>query len=207
MQVTQKMLTKSHTGPISIGVDTNCRFVRIYKEGKVIMRTILVALAITVLAWGCGGGPPVDETTQSPTMSGNQGDESGGQPGDAERPDRGSVESQMDAMRGMKTIYFDFDKYNLRDDARNTLDRNAEILRANPDLKITIEGHCDERGTNEYNLALGENRAKAARDYLVRLGIDPSRISIISYGEERPVALGHDEAAWAQNRRGEFDVQ
>jgi peptidoglycan-associated lipoprotein len=181
---------------------------RFYKEGKVIIRNILAALVIAVLAWGCpGDGPPEGEMTDSPTASGTQGSESGSQPGDADRPDRGTVESEMDATRGLKTIYFDFDKYNLREDARNTLDRNAEILRANPDLGITIEGHCDERGTNEYNLALGENRAKAARDYLVRLGIDRSRISIISYGEERPVAHGHDEASWAQNRRGEFDVQ
>jgi peptidoglycan-associated lipoprotein len=106
--------------------------------------------------------------------------------------------------RGLKTIYFDFDKYNLRDDARRQLDANADILRNSTDMNIVIEGHCDERGTDEYNLALGERRAQAAREYLVRLGIDAARINVISYGEERPVAPGHDEESWALNRRGEF---
>lgn len=168
-------------------------------------RTILAILAIGMLILGCGKGqPPVGEMTQTPGASDTERDQTTREPGEADRPDRGEVLSTAEALAGLKTIYFDFDKYNLRDDARRSLDRNAEILRANPDVKIVIEGHCDERGSHEYNLALGENRAKAARDYLTRLGIDVSRITIISYGEERPVALGHDEESWAQNRRGEF---
>lgn len=106
----------------------------------------------------------------------------------------------------LKTIYFDFDKYDLRPDARKTLEENAKVLRENPTWKILIEGHCDERGSNEYNLALGERRARAAMEYLVQLGIDPSRLSIVSYGEERPVDPRHCEEAWAQNRRCEFVV-
>jgi len=101
-------------------------------------------------------------------------------------------------------IYFDFDRYSLREDARHALAANAEVLRKNSGLEILIEGHCDERGTVEYNLALGEKRAKTAKDYLVRLGIEPSRIRVISYGEERPASPGHDERSWALNRRGEF---
>ncbi len=105
-----------------------------------------------------------------------------------------------------KVVYFDFDKYNLRPDARAALDHNYELLKQFPSAVIKIEGHCDERGTVEYNLSLGEKRAKAAQDYLIGLGIDPNRISIISYGKERPVDPGHNEEAWAKNRRAEFRV-
>jgi len=98
-------------------------------------------------------------------------------------------------------VFFDFDKYNLKPPARSTLEKQAVWLKKYPALGITIEGHCDERGTREYNLALGERRANAAKDYLIALGIASDRIKTISYGKERPVALGSNEAAWAQNRR------
>lgn len=101
-------------------------------------------------------------------------------------------------------IFFDFDKSDLRPEARTTLQQKAEILRQYPDIRVRIEGHADERGTVEYNLALGERRANAARAYLIDLGIDPDRLTTISYGEERPLAEGHNEAAWQQNRRDEF---
>ena len=100
--------------------------------------------------------------------------------------------------------FFDFDSYALREDAKAALDRDAKLLRDNPDVSITIEGHCDERGTVEYNVALGEKRSGAARDYLVNAGVGPSRIQTVSYGKERPFAEGHDETAWAQNRRAHF---
>jgi peptidoglycan-associated lipoprotein len=103
-------------------------------------------------------------------------------------------------------VYFDFDKADLRPDARQALNANVQVLRSNGQLRFTVEGHCDERGVNEYNLALGERRARAVRDYLVAAGIDPTRISIISYGKERPFVLGHDESAWKLNRRGHFIV-
>ena len=105
-----------------------------------------------------------------------------------------------------QTVYFDFDKYNLRSDAKADLDQNYELLKEFPDAIIKIEGHCDERGTVEYNLSLGERRSKATQDYLVGLGIEPHRISIISYGKERPVDPRHNEDAWAKNRRAEFRV-
>lgn len=98
-------------------------------------------------------------------------------------------------------VFFDFDKYDLKPTARATLQGQAAWLNKYPSVTVTIEGHCDERGTREYNLALGERRAQAAKDYLVSLGINPARVSTISYGKERPVALGHNEAAWSQNRR------
>jgi len=98
-------------------------------------------------------------------------------------------------------VFFDFDKYNLKTDARGILEKQAVWLKMYPQLSITIEGHADERGTREYNLALGERRANSVKDYLAALGVPSSRIRTISYGKERPVALGSNEAAWAQNRR------
>ncbi len=98
-------------------------------------------------------------------------------------------------------VFFDFDKAILKPQAQRTLERQAAWLKKYPNVTVTVEGHADERGTREYNLALGERRATAVKNFLVALGIDPSRISTISYGKERPVALGHNEAAWAQNRR------
>ncbi|TNE28952.1 MAG: peptidoglycan-associated lipoprotein Pal [Alphaproteobacteria bacterium] len=99
-------------------------------------------------------------------------------------------------------VFFDYDQYTLRSDARETIERQATWLKQHGHLTFVIEGHCDERGTREYNLALGERRAQAVRNYLVALGIEPSRIQVISYGKERPAALGANPNAWAQNRRG-----
>lgn len=106
----------------------------------------------------------------------------------------------------LSRVHFDFDKYDIRPDDAKILEKNAEVLKAYPEVRIKIEGHCDERGTNEYNLALGEKRAITARDYLARLGIEEEKISIISYGEERPLVPAHNESAWAKNRRAEFVV-
>lgn len=105
-------------------------------------------------------------------------------------------------------VYFNFDSSDLSKPSRDTLSRNGEILlKENKDVKIRIEGNCDERGSAEYNLALGERRAKAAEKYLVTLGVQPDRLSIISYGKERPAVQGEDEAAWSKNRRDEFVIQ
>jgi len=104
----------------------------------------------------------------------------------------------------LQDIFFDFDKSNIRDDQRAALNGDMAWLKANPTAKVIIEGHADERGTNEYNLALGERRAKVTRDYLVAIGVGAERISTVSYGEERPFVLGHDESAWKWNRRGHF---
>jgi peptidoglycan-associated lipoprotein len=104
----------------------------------------------------------------------------------------------------LKDIFFDFDKSNIKDDQKAALNDDVAWLKANPSAKVLIEGHCDERGTVEYNQALGEKRAQAARDYLVAAGINDSRMQVISYGKERPFDPGHDEAAWAKNRRAQF---
>jgi len=103
-------------------------------------------------------------------------------------------------------IHFDFDRSNIRPDDASTLDQKVAILQANPDLRIRIGGHCDERGSDEYNLALGNRRAQSAKQYLVSHGIDASRIETQSWGEERPLVDGHDEGAWSQNRRDEFEI-
>lgn len=98
-------------------------------------------------------------------------------------------------------VFFDYDSATVAANAQKTLSRQAEWLAANPSVSITIEGHCDERGTREYNLALGERRAAAVKNYMVSLGVDRSRISTISYGKERPEELGSSESAWSKNRR------
>ena len=104
----------------------------------------------------------------------------------------------------LSTVYFPFDSFSLSGEARSVLKTNDDWLKGNPNVSIQIEGHCDERGTTEYNLALGERRANAARDYLLKLGVPRNRLSVISYGEERPSDPGHDESAWGRNRRAEF---
>jgi len=101
-------------------------------------------------------------------------------------------------------VFFDLDSYTLRDDAKVALDKAAKLLRDNAGTSLTVEGHCDERGTVEYNQALGEKRANAARDYLVAAGVPAARVQSLSYGKERPFAEGHDESSWAQNRRAHF---
>ncbi len=103
-------------------------------------------------------------------------------------------------------IFFDYDQYNIRADQRNTVEALAAWLDTNPSVTLTLEGHADERGTREYNLALGERRANSVRDYLIALGTNPGRLSVVSFGEERPAVLGSTESAWAQNRRSAFVV-
>ncbi|MBW1722725.1 MAG: peptidoglycan-associated lipoprotein Pal [Deltaproteobacteria bacterium] len=113
------------------------------------------------------------------------------------------LQMEIEAFESSK-IYFDFDKSELKPEARAILDKKAAWLREHPEFNLRIEGHCDERGTNEYNLALGERRANAAFNYLNALGVSSSRMSTVSYGEERPVDPRHNEEAWAKNRRDEF---
>ena len=122
-------------------------------------------------------------------------------PGTPPRP------SEFSANAALKDVYFDFDKYDIRPGDAKILDANAGWLKQNDSMLVLIEGHCDERGTNEYNLALGERRAKATMNYLVAQGIQANRITIISYGEERPVCTEKSESCWAQNRHSHFLVK
>jgi len=165
------------------------------------MRSFLTLLAtaalIAFMVVGCAKKPQVVPPTKQTTT------ETKPPVTPVENPtDQGKVESGSSPM--FKTIYFDFDRYNLRDDAKANLKKNVDVMKQDQNLKITVEGHCDERGTVEYNLALGERRAKSARDYMVSMGVKADRVSAISYGKERPVAFGHDEDAWAKNRRDDF---
>lgn len=116
------------------------------------------------------------------------------------------IEGEVFETKMLKRIHFDFDKYDIRLEDTESLKQNAAVLKRFPSVKIQIEGHCDERGTGEYNLALGERRAHSAKEYLVSLGVDENRISTISYGKEKPLDPGHNEEAWAKNRRDEFVV-
>lgn len=115
-------------------------------------------------------------------------------------------ERAASAASGLKPIYFDFDKSFIRDDAKAVMKANADWLKANPQAKVRIEGNCDERGTREYNQALGQRRASSAKKYLTDLGISAKRITLISYGKEKPVCTESDEACWQKNRRDEFVV-
>jgi len=120
----------------------------------------------------------------------------------------GDRERRLGEARGAVTaaIYFDFDRAEITDQARTTLDAKLPILTANPAIRIRIAGNTDSRGSDEYNLALGQRRAAAAKRYLVQQGVDAGRIEVVSYGEERPAAQGEDETAYAQNRRDEFEI-
>lgn len=119
--------------------------------------------------------------------------------GNLTKPETATVQASP-----LETVYFDFDSWLLTATTRDALVRNADWLRKNPDVAITVEGHTDERGADAYNLALGEHRAKSALKYLVNLGIDVGRMEIVSYGEEKPADDGKEESAWAKNRRVEF---
>ncbi len=171
-------------------------------RNRIGLGVLLVALVAMFVVAGCGGRKAVEQPAVEPAET----------PPPVQQPVEPPVkepEVQPQDMRApvLEDVFFDFDKYNLTPEARATLEKNAAELRRRSDVMITIEGHCDERGTKAYNLALGEKRAKAARDYLVSLGIAASRIAIVSYGEERPFDPGHNEAAWAKNRRAHFVIR
>ena len=124
---------------------------------------------------------------------------------DVAPPTRGDVVDTANVPAYLsQEIYFAFDKFNLTQNAKEILDAKIAFMKQNPEFAVTIGGHCDERGTAEYNMALGERRANAAKKYMVDNGIAPNRIGVISYGEEQPANSAHNEAAWAQNRRDTF---
>lgn len=163
----------------------------------------VVALAVTLIATGCSRKraetEPRERTDPPPVTTNPQPTED---PNAAAEAERRRFEMAMEDLRG--PIYFDFDRSDLRSEAREELQRKAQVLRDYPEVRVRIEGHADERGTVEYNLALGERRADAARAFLIDLGIDPDRMTTVSYGEERPAVEASNEAAWQRNRRDEF---
>jgi len=160
---------------------------------------IAALVALTAIA-GCGGKKAAD-TAPPPTEPANN------TPVVEEATDMTETTPSTDVVpTSLSDVFFDFDSYSLTSEAKGTLEVNANDLKNATAGTITIEGHCDERGTKAYNLALGEKRANAARDYLVALGVNASRINTVSYGKERPFADGHDESAWAKNRRAHFVI-
>ena len=170
----------------------------------VLSSVTLVALILTFLFVGCAKEEPPPPTTEPPPRPVAPPPPP---PAPTPPPPPGpSISQQAFQEFQNQDISFDFDKYDLRTDARTVLDRKASFLNQNSSVRVQIEGHCDERGTNEYNLALGERRANAAKQYLTTAGISAGRLSTISYGEERPLDPGHNEAAWARNRRAHFVI-
>ena len=180
------------------------------------LRAILatVVLGGLFVVTGCKTVPPAPEQSgqQAPSFEkpAERVEETGGF-GQANPSEKGfgdelpsTLADKLNAQGILQTIHYDFDSSDLRGDAKTTLNDNAAQIRQHAPLAVRIEGHCDERGTVEYNLALGDRRARAARDYIVSLGIPANRLRTISYGKERPVDPGHNESAWGQNRRAEF---
>ncbi len=165
-----------------------------------LMMVLVMAFAVT----GCGGSdainedptdldvPPVTNTDPDPVI---------------ENPTNDTPVDTKPMKAELTDVFFAFDSYSLTTEGRSTLQGNADALKQFPDSRVVIEGHCDERGTKSYNLALGEKRAQAAKDYLVRLGVSGNRITVISYGKEKPFAMGSNESAWAKNRRAHMVVK
>ncbi|MFO7983204.1 MAG: peptidoglycan-associated lipoprotein Pal [Desulfuromonadales bacterium] len=169
---------------------------------------LMVALAFS-LSFGCAKQPTADEASEETTSQASQTEADRTSAADRSSMSESEISESEKAARelSLKRIYFDFDRYTLSSDARKKLENNAKFLRANPRAEVQIQGHTDERGSDSYNLALGEKRARAAHDYLVSLGISEARLSIISYGEERPMVPESNEEAWAKNRRVEFVIR
>jgi len=172
---------------------------------KLLAQTILVGFITAFLSTGChhGGGAGANPAGGPGSESSVPGIGSGGEQGVGVRPMVGA--DGLPEHGQFPAVLFDFDSARIRPSEDSKLEAVAAYLKANPG-KLVIEGHCDERGTAEYNRALGERRALAARDALVKLGVDAGRMSTISYGKDRPADPGHDETAWAKNRRCEFVV-
>jgi len=181
-------------------------------------RMVYYCAVLILTVGGCAPSTATKPNTSSPSTGSQdaggqwQGEGARGKTGesttspgslDALRQGQGSA---TPASSPLKDVFFDFDRYDLKSDARDTLRANADWLKGNPSARIEIEGHCDSRGTAEYNLALGAKRAQAAKDYLATLGISPERLSTISYGAEIPVCREDDESCWSRNRRARLVI-
>jgi peptidoglycan-associated lipoprotein len=169
---------------------------------------LVLILSISLLAlWGCPKKAEVTTAPEAPKEAPAPQEEAKPEAAPAPAPAKEEVkERAAAAAEGVQPIYFDFDKSFIRDDAKPVMKANAEWLKANPKVKIKIEGNCDERGTIEYNQALGQRRATSAKKYLTDMGIAASRISLISYGKEKPICRESNETCWQKNRRDDFVV-
>jgi peptidoglycan-associated lipoprotein len=194
---------------------------------KSVSLLLVLGLSVATVATSCGGNPspqnPVPNADSAAAAERARQDSIAAAQAEADRlareeQERLARQREADSLAALSRsaeevrnmlatmIHFDLDRSNIRADDMGALDQKVAILQANPDLRIRIGGHCDERGSDEYNLALGNRRAQSAKQYLVSHGIDASRIETQSWGEERPMVDGHDESAWSQNRRAEFEV-
>ncbi|MEE3650926.1 MULTISPECIES: peptidoglycan-associated lipoprotein Pal [unclassified Brenneria] len=160
-----------------------------------VLKGLMLALPVLAVA-ACSSNKNADNDQSS---IGAAGGSNGMMDGNASSSEQARL--QMQELQRNNIVYFDLDKYDIRSDFAQMLDAHASFLRSNPSYKVTIEGHADERGTPEYNIALGERRANAVQMYLQGKGVSSDQISIVSYGKEKPAVLGHDEAAYAKNRR------
>lgn len=163
---------------------------------------VLVTLALALAFSSCATKPKKKAVEDNqPTV---------GSTSDNDASDLSAIELMADSDSGkagaLRTVNFAFNSSSLSSTAKNILQGNADFLKSNESVEVQVEGHCDERGGREYNIALGERRAKSVKNYLSALGVSSSRIKTISYGKERPISFGHDETSWASNRRGNFVV-
>ena len=191
---------------------------------KSVSLLLTLGLGAAIMAGACGGNPPPQTAVQPNADSLAAAERARQDSIDAanraaqEEAERVRRQREADSLAALSRaseevrstlasmIHFDLDKSNIRAEDAGTLDQKVAILQANPALRVRIGGHCDERGSDEYNLALGNRRAQSAKQYLVSHGIDASRIETQSWGEEKPLVDGHDESAWSQNRRDEFEI-
>ncbi len=161
---------------------------------------LAVVLAATLVAVGCSSSKKVSTTPPPPPAP----DQTETQTSPPPPPPSSEGEAVEEKTSSLQDAFFDFDEASLRADAKTALENNARFLEGHGVAKAVVEGHCDERGSVEYNLALGERRAKAAKDFLVSYGIAAARLTTISYGKERPFDSGHEESSWSKNRRAHF---
>ena len=179
------------------------------------MKRLVLPLLLAAVLAGCSSkpsSPPVTAASPDPVSTAGTREPSTTDVGADDtkvftEDGRGTVRDSTPPVGGyLKDIFFELDKAELSPEQRDVVGVNADWIRKNPTVRVLVEGHCDERGTAQYNLALGERRASAVKEFLVSLGIDGGRVQIVSYGKERPFNPGHDDAAWAQNRRGHFVI-
>jgi len=174
-------------------------------------RILFLAVILALVAFGCAEKKAVKPTETQPTGTEQMGKEGESKEKITEQQmakvESKEVPSKTEEVSGMfPDIHFDYDKYDIREDGKSVLKSVADYIIKNQTTRVLIEGHCDERGTSEYNIGLGDKRAKAAKDYLLSLGVPSSRISTISYGKEKPHCAEHAEECWAKNRRDQFVI-
>ena len=176
---------------------------------KNLLRVVILLLPVFVL-WGCESTPDVEEDTSATpvsttTDSGASTSAADSGSGATAKPmPQAAQEDTSSDLLSKNIVYFDFDRNDIKDEFKDIITAHANYLASNPSAKMTLEGHADERGTREYNIGLGDRRANAVRQLLVLQGASSSQVDSISYGEERPMASGHDESSWEQNRRAEL---